>query len=220
MSDSRPVLAFDFGSPVTTCAVALDGRLLAALEADRQTRDAGLLPLINDSLEAAGTTPAGLGGIVATSGPGSFTGLRVACATALGLHQAIGVRATAVSSLEALALSAPPDSGPVLAVIDAMRGEWFAQPFDRGADDDLEPIAVPERRRAAELEIGPRTLLVGGVDLDRFLDELPAVTWRSLTVRRVADAVARAASLDRWPWRADLLQRPHYLRAPAVRRPA
>jgi len=70
-------------------------------------------------------------------GPGRFTGLRVGITSARGLAQSLGVELVGVSSLRALALSvarAERDARPVIAVIDARRGEAFAAAYAAGAD--------------------------------------------------------------------------------------
>ncbi|HLF55411.1 MAG TPA: tRNA (adenosine(37)-N6)-threonylcarbamoyltransferase complex dimerization subunit type 1 TsaB [Thermoanaerobaculia bacterium] len=218
MNTARPILAFDFGSRAATAALAFDGVLAASVEAEREARDADLLPLLEECLAAAGATATDLGAIVALAGPGSFTGLRVACATALGLAAALRIPATGVSTLEASALSAPPASGRVLAVVDALRGEWFVQLFDRGEELEASALDEPRLARAAAAEPGASGLVVGA-DAERYLAEASreGVAW---TAFRPAEAVARAASRGRWAWDDALLRRPLYLRAPATRAPA
>lgn len=73
-----------------------------------------------------------------TIGPGSFTGLRVGLAFALGLGQALGRPVIGISSLHALAWSIDEGlSGPVAAVIDARRGEVYLQTFMDGEPLDV-----------------------------------------------------------------------------------
>lgn len=81
-------------------------------------------------------------------GPGGFTGLRIGIATARALAQARGLPVTGVSSLDALAASAAASMGgrPVLALIDARRGEVFAAGYDAGGARDVEPCALPPER--------------------------------------------------------------------------
>ena len=70
-------------------------------------------------------------------GPGGFTGLRIGIATARALSQARDLPLVGVSSLAALA--APVD-GPVVAVIDARRGEVFAAGWV--GSESFEPVAL------------------------------------------------------------------------------
>jgi tRNA threonylcarbamoyl adenosine modification protein YeaZ len=213
----RAVLAFDFASPAASAAVARGGRLLAPAGADRAGAESApdLLALVAGTLDAAGLGLAGVAGLLALAGPGSFTGLRVACATALGLAQASGLPGGGVPSLEALALAAPPGCGTVLAAVDALRGEWFVQRFARGRG--LEGAALDEPRLAPAGEAG----LLAGVDriVGWGAAVLVAAQDRAIPVlepRRLADAVACAGSLGRWRWDPALLVHPLYLRAPAI----
>jgi tRNA threonylcarbamoyladenosine biosynthesis protein TsaB len=212
----RPVLAFDFGSRAATAAVAADGALRASVESEREARDADLLRLVESCLERAGVGARELGGVVALAGPGSFTGLRVACATALGLGAALGVPAAGWPTLAALAFAVPPGSGRILAVVDALRGEWFAQRFDRGPDGASE--LEPPRLLAVDDEV-PEAALVVGLDADRFVAER-GLARETLTAVRLAEAAAVAASRAGWQGDRELLRRPLYLRAPAARPPA
>jgi tRNA threonylcarbamoyl adenosine modification protein YeaZ len=80
-------------------------------------------------LRAAGLERAGLDGVVATRGPGSFTGVRVALATAQGLALALHIPAHGYSSL--LAQAARTEVPECLAAQPARRGSAYAQPFVR-----------------------------------------------------------------------------------------
>jgi tRNA threonylcarbamoyladenosine biosynthesis protein TsaB len=71
-------------------------------------------------------------------GPGGFTGLRIGIATARALAQARDLPLVGVSSLAALAA---PHDGPVVAVIDARRGEVFAA-SPSGSSRDRWPSAT------------------------------------------------------------------------------
>jgi tRNA threonylcarbamoyl adenosine modification protein YeaZ len=217
MSPTGAVLAIDFSSPLASVAVAARGELLAA-DAAAPGDEGDLLRRLDAALAAAGVAPDRLAGVAALAGPGSFTGLRVACATALGLAQAWGMPAGGVSSLAALAWSAPAEAGRLLAAVDALRGEWFVQEFGPADADGFRS------------ESGEATLWRAGDRLDAALDAVIAFDadrfaaacdrpLPALAAPPLAPAVARLASRHGWRWRAELLTRPSYLRAPAVSRP-
>jgi tRNA threonylcarbamoyl adenosine modification protein YeaZ len=74
-----------------------------------------MIPAISDVLSEARVDRGALAGVVVGAGPGSFTGVRIAAATAKGLTHALGLPLWAFSSLAAGALSdvaLPPGSGP------------------------------------------------------------------------------------------------------------
>lgn len=127
------VLALDAGSSLVSVAAGRHGTVLAARHLPLARSSTQLLSLVDEVLAAAGARAADLDGIVALAGPGSFTGLRVGLATALGLHQALGVRALALPTLLAMAAAcAAPPGALVIAAVDALRGEWSAQAFRAG----------------------------------------------------------------------------------------
>lgn len=97
-----PFLAIDTGSAIVSVAVGEPGRI-DVLSAPQGRSSRELIAMIDELLTRAGIGPRDLAAIGAARGPGSFTGLRVGLATALGLHQAAGVRAGAVSTFEILA---------------------------------------------------------------------------------------------------------------------
>ena len=90
-----------------------------------------LMAMIDGALEAAGLPLEAVERIAVTVGPGSFTGIRVGVSAARGLALALGIAAVGISTLQVLAATAPRDSAgrPVLAAMDAKRGEIYAQLF-------------------------------------------------------------------------------------------
>lgn len=100
----RPYLAIDTSTALGSVAVGRSGELLAEVVVGVTVRHSeALLPAIDFALRAAGVEPAGLGGIVVGAGPGSFTGVRVAGATAKGLVRVLDIPLYAYSGLLALA---------------------------------------------------------------------------------------------------------------------
>jgi tRNA threonylcarbamoyladenosine biosynthesis protein TsaB len=122
------VLALDTALDRTAVAVTDGGRLAVsrAVTMDRGAAER-LFPLIEEVLAEAGVSIGEIDRIAVTVGPGSFTGIRIALAAARGLGLATGRPVVGIGTLEALAASTPePPDGPVLAAIDARRGEVYA----------------------------------------------------------------------------------------------
>lgn len=77
-------------------------------------------------LERSGLDYGGLDRIATTTGPGSFTGLRIGLSTARGLGLALDIPVIGIPSLLALSLS---HEGPSELIVDAKRGEAYRQSF-------------------------------------------------------------------------------------------
>lgn len=143
------LLGFDTATSAT--AVALRSGEGASTEArddpaasERPQHTSDLLGLAAGLIDAAGLDWSDLQAIAVGLGPGTFTGLRVGVATARGLAQALAVPLIGISSLKALALPAlasSPKERPVLAVLDARRGEAFLAAYAGG--DPCAEIAAP-----------------------------------------------------------------------------
>lgn len=95
--------------------------LLRQVELAGKTYSAQLVPAIRDLLAGQGAGVSDLRAIVVTSGPGSFTGIRIGLATAKGLAEVDGIPIVAVSRLAVLAHQAEKPA----AALDAMRQEFF-----------------------------------------------------------------------------------------------
>ena len=203
------LLALDTGSPQVSVALGQEGRVLErSVEIDRSS--GRLLEMIGEVLAEAGAKPRDLGGVLALQGPGSFTGLRIGLATALGLHQALGVPATAIPTLRVLAAR---EEGTVVAAVDALRGEWSAQAFREG-----KPLTCMELVHGGSLPaLVPGITVITGFGISR-LAELP--DWPA-EIRLIEAGPLAATALPLVPneWDPDLLIHPLYSRPPAITQP-
>jgi tRNA threonylcarbamoyladenosine biosynthesis protein TsaB len=128
----------------TLCSVALlTGDTVVEDEIEAGQDHSGLvLPMLARLLRARGIGIAEIGGIAFGAGPGSFTGLRIACGIAQGLAAGAGLKVAAVSTLEALAEEAWQDGVPadepsaarVVACVDARMGEVYHAAYRRESD--------------------------------------------------------------------------------------
>ncbi|WP_270283175.1 tRNA (adenosine(37)-N6)-threonylcarbamoyltransferase complex dimerization subunit type 1 TsaB [Streptococcus infantarius] len=120
------VLAFDTSSKALSVAI-LDGEnLLADVTVNiKKNHSINLMPAIDFLMKAVDLKPTDLDRISVAQGPGSYTGLRVAVATAKTLAYTLNIELVGVSSLYALAAAADFD-GLVVPVIDARRNNVYA----------------------------------------------------------------------------------------------
>ena len=79
------ILALESSTELCSVALWRDGSIAAREAADGQRNSEALLPLVDALLAAEGIARGDLDGIAFGSGPGAFTGLRVACGVAQGI---------------------------------------------------------------------------------------------------------------------------------------
>ncbi|HST58205.1 MAG TPA: tRNA (adenosine(37)-N6)-threonylcarbamoyltransferase complex dimerization subunit type 1 TsaB [Longimicrobium sp.] len=144
------VLAIDSSTRNAWVAVERDGRIAAQESVTAQANaSSALLPAVDRAVRAAGLAPADVGAVVVGGGPGSFTGLRIAAATAKGIVRALGVPLFAYSGLLGLAAAYRDGGGAVCALFDARNNEVYAGCW-RFAGDGVEEI-LPLQALAIDL---------------------------------------------------------------------
>lgn len=136
------LLAIETSTDVGSIALWRDGEVLLRDCPRGVSHSETLLPLIRSTLAEAGLGFADLSGIAFGAGPGSFTGLRVACGVAQGLAFAHDTPLLPVGTLAALALAA--GARRVLVALDARMGEVYFGSFEVSSDAvvALGPVGV------------------------------------------------------------------------------
>lgn len=125
----RLTLAVDASTYRGTVAVLAGADVVATSEvAMRGEREERLMPAISDALGSAGAGVADLANVVVGGGPGSFTALRIGVALAKGICVArqIPLRAMPTLALLVAGTDSPVADGRYLAILDAMRGDFYA----------------------------------------------------------------------------------------------
>ncbi len=128
----------------------------------RATHSERLLPTIDRMLQDAGLGLDALSGLAVSTGPGSFTGLRIGLSTVKGLAYATGLPVVGVPSLEALAWTIPFARWQVCPVLDARKQEVYAALFryeGPGLVRLMEDSALAPEALCAR--IGRRTIFLG-----------------------------------------------------------
>lgn len=177
------VLAIDCSGPTGSVAVGSGGRVTAEVVLTvKASLSAALMPAVDFAMKAAGATVADLERVVVGAGPGSFTGLRVAAATAKGIVHALGIPLIAHSSLLAAASPYAGHPGPVGVLFDARGRDVFAACYEFGSDglrSLVDPTALPlDQALAAFAECG--ATLVAGEGTSRHDDEILATISGSI----------------------------------------
>jgi tRNA threonylcarbamoyladenosine biosynthesis protein TsaB len=188
------VLAIDTSSPAVTAAVvtlqgagaAGDGTApdvaVVAERAPLAARGHGelLAPSIAECLHDAGLAPRDVAAVVAGTGPGPFTGLRVGLVTAAAFAQAVGVPTYGVCSLDAVAAAGADEPG-LLVATDARRHEVYWARYEQGRRVDGPAVAAP-----ADVALDGVTAVAGAAG------ELYADVWAPLRRRaeRYPDPIA------------------------------
>jgi tRNA threonylcarbamoyladenosine biosynthesis protein TsaB len=189
------VLAIDTSLDACSVAIVRDGETLAHLSEPMERGQAErLVPMVRETSEAARITFAEMDRIAVTTGPGSFTGVRVGLSFARALALSLNKPSVGVSTLEALAL-AEGQAGLRAALIETPGASYFALYEDgalRVAPQNIERGAHAAMTPAGAALVGP------GARVD------------------VVALARHAANLDPARYPPD----PTYLRAPLVTPPA
>lgn len=188
------ILALETSGRIGSIALAQGPTLLATRTLSAAMKHATeLAPTIAAMTAAQNWTPADIHHIYVSTGPGSFTGLRVAIAFARALSQATGgggAKLVAVPTLDVLARNAPPDVTNLVILLDAKRGQTFAAHFQRIGSNftrtEGPALVAPADILARARQHGPVWVTGEGVDYHR-------------------DSLGDAQVLDKslWPGRAE-----------------
>ncbi|WP_090372551.1 tRNA (adenosine(37)-N6)-threonylcarbamoyltransferase complex dimerization subunit type 1 TsaB [Nitrosospira sp. Nl5] len=133
------IIAFDTSTEYCSIALLLDSELLSREVLAEQRHSELILPMLQRALEETGMTLAQMDGIAFGAGPGSFTGLRIACGVAQGLAFGADLPVMGICTLEALAQEA--GSGNVIAALDARMGEIYHAAYTKG--DGWQSVSEP-----------------------------------------------------------------------------
>ena len=145
-------LAIDTAAPRLQLALLLDdGRVDVSID-EIATGQAELIFIrIAELLARHGVGYADLTRVVTTTGPGSFTGLRIGLSAARGVGLARGIPVIGVPSLLGLSLSV---AGPSTVLLDARRGEAYFQTFAAAGKPLTDARLLPMEQAQASIPAG------------------------------------------------------------------
>jgi tRNA threonylcarbamoyladenosine biosynthesis protein TsaB len=140
---SPTLLAIDTATDACSVAVLAEDAVAAHRSALMARGHAeALMPMVVETLAAAGLGFADLDAVGVTVGPGAFTGLRIGLSAARGISLAAGIPVLGATTLEVLAHGVPETEragASIVAVIESKRADLYVQAFG----PDLAPLGKP-----------------------------------------------------------------------------
>ena len=142
------ILLIETSTSLCSAALAEDGRVLAYRESSEPRAHAAMTaPYVKDVLDECGITVADCSAVCVSSGPGSYTGLRVGVSTAKGLCFGAGIPLLSVDTMEILVAQAyaeglvPDGCRYIVPMIDARRMEVYSCVYECESLQRVTPVA-------------------------------------------------------------------------------
>jgi len=193
------ILGIETATDRLGAALIAGGRVFERHTDSRSSHCELLAGFIGELTAEAGISLADIGGAAVSIGPGSFTGLRIGIATAMGFAYGLGIKTAGIGTLTAIAATAP-DGALVCPLIDAKRREAYAAVYRIGTglpEPVAEPAALPVPKLGALLAgLGEPVLLTGPAGAI-FRDQLSAATGIDLPIIAGEAAKPSAVSIAR-----------------------
>jgi tRNA threonylcarbamoyladenosine biosynthesis protein TsaB len=217
------ILAID--TALDACAAAVLDTSAGILAQESQAMKRGhaeaLMPLIARVMKASGVAFTALDRIAVTTGPGSFTGLRVGLSAARGIALAAGKPVVGVTTLTAFAapiISESAEPHPVVAAIDARRDHVYFQMVGGDGSSLIKPQVAPIAEALTAARYGAAHLVGNAAKI--LADRWPADAAPPIAVdQQAAPDIAWVAWLGAAVDPESSPARPYYLRAPDAKPP-
>ena len=187
------LLAIETSTSIASVAVSVSGTLLSEEQGAMRQHAQVLLPMIERLLCSASVGIADLDGIVFGCGPGSFTGLRIACSVAKGLAYAHDLPLYPASTLATVAQEALKHhdglKADFLSILDARMEQIYWCAFD----NHLAPKTEERVSNASDVIVsGENPVILAGVGLDTYESQLPNALQQRIESRLSIHPHARA----------------------------
>jgi tRNA threonylcarbamoyladenosine biosynthesis protein TsaB len=217
------ILAID--TALDACAAAVldtsaGGVIASESQAMKRGHAEALMPLIARVMKASGVAFAALDRIAATTGPGSFTGLRVGLSAARGIALAAGKPVVGVTTLTAFAAPIVSENSehPVISAIDARHDHVYFQAVGGDGSALIEPKVAPIAEALDAARFGAPHLVGNAAQI--LAERWPADAAPPFKVdQRAAPDIAWVAWLGAAVDPESSPARPYYLRAPDAKPP-
>ena len=226
------ILAIEASGPVAGCALWEDGTLTAEYSVQyKKKHSQSLVPMLDEMREMIDLDLSGIDFIAVTSGPGSFTGLRIGAATVKGLGLALDKPVLPVPTVDSLACNLYGTDRLICPLMDARRQQVYTGIYEnRDGLNVLRPQCVTALADIVEElnQLGREVIFLGdGVPVnEKALAELMKVPYllapAHLNRQRAAATAVRAAQIYEEKGQGALVSsddfRPEYLRVPQAER--
>ncbi|KTC71732.1 O-sialoglycoprotein endopeptidase [Legionella birminghamensis] len=172
----KKLLSIDTSTSHAFAAISIDGSEMVIEQSVQRKHAQTLLPMIEELLASHQTSLQQLDGIVFGQGPGSFTGLRIACSVAKALAYAHDLPLFPVSSLMAIAWNVRTSGKinpecPILAMIDARMQQVYWGIFN-DRHETVEQVSDP-----VSIHVGSgEAIVLAGIGFEPYLPLLPEST--------------------------------------------
>jgi tRNA threonylcarbamoyladenosine biosynthesis protein TsaB len=216
------LLALELASSTSTVAIALtdvSGQIEFHQRSFNGGRGQALIHEIDQLLKACELPKAQLRGILVGIGPGSYTGLRIACAAAHALGLALGIPYAGIGSFEVAAFSTPEDTTKIQILQDAYRQEAYYAVFER-TGNDVQLVHGPEVIAISQIPEGATSSdnwLVSDQRMRKHLDRQEDMSFNPTAENLLRLALIRGVQLDGTGMEGFPAAKPLYLRAAAFR---
>ena len=224
------ILAFDSTAKAASVAVCDEEKTLGSCNIDNGlTHSELLLPMAEGLMKNLKLSFDDVDVFACTTGPGSFTGVRIGAALVKGLALAKNLPCVGVSTLEALAENLSPTDGVIVPVMDARRGQVYTAIFSSSENEIkrlTEDLAISVGELAQMLnEYSDRPIYLVGDGYDTAYKKLTELgvglskTPRLLINENAASCAAVAKRMyERGEYTTDTRLSPTYLRMPQAER--
>ncbi len=211
------ILALDTSMAACSACVYDAGKSLV-IGTKQQFMDRGqaeaLAPMVQDTMKIAGVGFADLSRIAVTTGPGTFTGVRIGLAMARGLGLSLSIPIIGINSLAAIAANETSSTLPIVVAVDARVGEIFFASYDPSGHELTAPVIVALADAHKFMPNHPVRML--GTAADLLLNKMvghPHLRSDAGDLPIAANFARLAASIPA----SDMPPEPLYLRVPDVK---
>lgn len=208
----RKILAIDCAHGDCSAALSDGEKIISEIDEQMERGQAErLIPMVRDVLKQADASFADINVVAVTTGPGSFTGVRVGLAAADGIAMAAGLPMIGVSVLDVLARKAArcfPEIKKLCLILETKRDDYYVQCFENGV-----PVTSPAALTAEEIKpFVENGYVCAGNGVERYVEENGAVEICAVKMPTAGDVALFA--VDKQP--QDAFPAPLYLREAEV----